>query len=618
MARKRAAAKGCAENGFVEKLATTLLSSNPHINPQDPAVAKAFSLAVSSLPDGPQKTALQEHGAQYAAALQEALAAAARPATQPAGRPKKRQRAAKTAEAVHHEAKQQVPTAQATAADAAAGAAQPALEHALVDDAVYLQHVQHAAMRDRNQHVTRHAVEDAIHGGEAAALLQARAPPPVALLCMYGAPHDQLIADREFASLDAALLAAERCLALGAALSRQCGPGDDPDAGLAVMVPPLFAAVRLAQQQQQQQAEGAGAANEAVRRISALAARTLAVLLVRRRGSGSAASPTAASWLAAPQPAGAAGDAAAFGIEPRAAAEAAGEPEAAAAAPPVAIALLRAELRLLQHAAEPASGPAGGAAADGLPALSREQLLEYGRPGGAAVAAAAADMRLLLGQSAVLLVQQLLLPKLPVAGGHSDAAAATLWRVLFHAALQSGDAQADHLARLCAVQRAQAVLAAAGAEPEAAQAAAQAKRAAPPPALLAWLKEQPPSAVVTGVLAAAGRGHPQAVTAYLLDSVAPHTLQALLRSWMAAQQGLQGGDCVDAASQPAGDAAAADDDLLFYVSTEGDAAAVAPSGESGSEDEGEDFEDDAGLDLAVLPGSDADDAGSASSGSGDT
>lgn len=140
---------------------------------------------------------VQEHAERYATALQEALAAAARPATQPVGRPKKRQRAAKAPEAVRQEADATTePAPQAATAEAAAGAAQPALEHALVDDAVYLQHVQHAAMRDRNQHVTRHAVEDAIHGGEAAALLQARAPPPAALLRMYGAPHDQLIADR--------------------------------------------------------------------------------------------------------------------------------------------------------------------------------------------------------------------------------------------------------------------------------------------------------------------------------------------------------------------------------------------------------------------------------------
>lgn len=82
--------------------------------------------------------------------------------------------------------------------------------------------------------------------------------------------------------------------------------------------------------------------------------------------------------------------------------------------------------------------------------------------------------------------------------------------------------------------------------------------------------------------------------------------------------GLQGGDRIDAASQPVGDAAAADNDLLFYVSTEGDAAAAAPSGESGSDDEGEESGDDAGLDLTVLPGSDADDAGAASSGSDDS
>lgn len=78
---------------------------------------------------------------------------------------------------------------------AAAPAPEPAAQDALVDDAVYLQHVQHAALRDRNQHVTRHAVEEAIHGGEAAALLQARAPPPRALLRLYGASHDQLLAN---------------------------------------------------------------------------------------------------------------------------------------------------------------------------------------------------------------------------------------------------------------------------------------------------------------------------------------------------------------------------------------------------------------------------------------
>lgn len=215
--------------------------------------------------------------------------------------------------------------------------------------------------------------------------------------------------------------------------------------------------------------------------------------------------------------------------------------------------------------------------------------------------------------------------------------------------LCAGDAQADYLARLCAVRRAETELPAAGAEHEAAQAAAQLKRVAPPAALLAWLKAQPPSAVVTGklcgscptaadaicfahvsshtcrhechcsigsdmlshvcagVLAAASRGHPQAVTAFLLEGVAPHTLQALLRSWLAAQQGAHSGADAGDATGPAGGGG----DLLFYVSTEGDAAAA---GAAATDDEDAEGEEDGGLDLAALPGSDSDDGGSQSGG----
>lgn len=43
------------------------------------------------------------------------------------------------------------------------------------------------------------------------------------------------------------------------------------------------------------------------------------------------------------------------------------------------------------------------------------------------------------------------------------------------------------------------VLATAGADREAAQALTRAQRAVPPPLLLAWLRQQPPSAVVQGV-----------------------------------------------------------------------------------------------------------------------
>ncbi len=215
----------------------------------------------------------------------------------------------------------------------------------------------------------------------------------------------------ELASLDSALEAAKRELALGAALSRQCSPGADATAGLRPALVLLRAATRLAQQQG---SEGAAAD---LQRVSDLAARAVAVLSLRRRGSAEAAcSAGAAAWLQAPP---------------------AASDEAAADTAPVAAALvlLRAELRLL-HAASQASGAAADVESNVLLPLS--SLLVYGRPGGAAAAAAAADVRLLAGGAAQDVLQLLLVEALPLAGEHNAAAAATLWRVLFAAALQQG------------------------------------------------------------------------------------------------------------------------------------------------------------------------------------
>lgn len=213
----------------------------------------------------------------------------------------------------------------------------------------------------------------------------------------------------EFVLLDSALEAAKRELALGAALSRQCSPGADATASLRPALVLLRAATRLAQQQ--------GSEGEAadLQRVSDLAARAVAVLSLRRRGSAEAAcSAAAAAWLQAPP---AASDAAA----------------ADAAKVAAALVLLRAELRLL-HAAAQASGAAANVESNAVLPLS--QLLVYGRPGGAAVAAAAADVRLLTGCAAQDVLQLLLAEALPLAGEHNAAAAATLWRVLFAAALQ--------------------------------------------------------------------------------------------------------------------------------------------------------------------------------------
>jgi hypothetical protein len=128
----------------------------------------------------------QGRASHYAAALQDALAA-----LQSAAGPSKPARKRRKAAAAEPSAA----SAERRSGGAAPPAPEPTAQDALVDDAVYLQHVQHAALRDRGQHVTRHAVEEAIHGGEAAALLQARAPPPGALLRLYGASHDQLLSN---------------------------------------------------------------------------------------------------------------------------------------------------------------------------------------------------------------------------------------------------------------------------------------------------------------------------------------------------------------------------------------------------------------------------------------
>lgn len=232
---------------------------------------------------------------------------------------------------------------------------------------------------------------------------------------------------------------------MGASLSRQCGLGDDPKAGLAAAVLPLTAAVRMAQQQQQQQSADtaaysnatASSESSALQRASALAARALAVLSLRRRGSGAAASPAAAAWLTAPQLGSNAqtGDAA-----PGAEQDVEVDPQPAPEAEPAtAVILLRAELRLLQQAAPAPGASESSGGSEAPPTLSGSWLLEYGQPGGPGAATAAADARLLLGGTALPLVQQLLLPsQLPMAGAHGEAAAAALWRLLFHAALQSG------------------------------------------------------------------------------------------------------------------------------------------------------------------------------------
>lgn len=94
MARERATSGDTAEQRFIHKLAKSLLAASPGVDPQvtgvlrssssfdgahwrpaadcalntqDPAVAKAFSTAVASLLDGPQKTTLQVTHASSAA-----------------------------------------------------------------------------------------------------------------------------------------------------------------------------------------------------------------------------------------------------------------------------------------------------------------------------------------------------------------------------------------------------------------------------------------------------------------------------------------------------------------------------------------------------------------------
>ena len=87
----------------------------------------------------------------------------------------------------------------------------------------------------------------------------------------------------------------------------------------------------------------------------------------------------------------------------------------------------------------------------------------------------------------------------------------------------------------------------------------------------------------------------------MLESVPSRTLHAMLRSWLAAKAGLWNGAAAaggDAADDQAASGATLDDDLLFYVSTEGDAAGAARS----QGDEGDDSGSDGGLDMAQLPG----------------
>ena len=254
-----------------------------------------------------------------------------------------------------------------------------------------------------------------------------------------------------------------------------------------------------------------GATRQAgLQRAHSLAARMAALLVLRSRGSATASCMPAAAWLRGSRPPEQ--DAAAKDTVPLAA----------------SVVLLRAQLRLLQ---------AGGAQGS---VMAAQQLAVQ----------AAADARQLLPEPAQALTQLLLLECLPLEGEHGDATAAALWRTLFSVAQQPGDngiassatwvptaphvvnvcgekaagaaltshgcwnfeslfhtglplpagLQLEFLARLYVVRRAQTELAKGVARKEAVQAMAQARQLQPPTALLAWLKQQPPTAIVQGMI----------------------------------------------------------------------------------------------------------------------
>jgi hypothetical protein len=144
-----------------------------------------------------------------------------------------------------------------------------------------------------------------------------------------------------------------------------------------------------------------------------------------------------------------------------------------------------------------------------------------------------------------------------------------------------------------------------GKAPAAARVSAAAAAAPAPADAVDWLRRQPPSAVVMAALEAL-QGGPEGLSAHLVLHASDRAVLALAA---AVQGGGGGGEDGGEGEAPGASAA---DDLLFFVSTEGDAALA---GDAWGADAGSDGEQGSGdgVELGALP-EEGDEAGSGGEG----
>ena len=179
-----------------------------------------------------------------------------------------------------------------------------------------------------------------------------------------------------------------------------------------------------------------------------------------------------------------------------------------------------------------------------------------------------------------------------------------LFLALNAAAAAAATADPDHhhpdpdfyFLRMLAARNTSAMAESVGDEGTAARVLAVAAAATPPPSALEWLRQQPPSRLVVQALEALQRRGPQGLSEYLVYEVPEKGVRAL---GVAAKAGgvLKIGGSVDGNEDGDGGLSnrGATDDLLFYVSTEGDDVAAAAA--VVSDEEG----DAGGLNLDELP-----------------
>lgn len=177
---------------------------------------------------------------------------------------------------------------------------------------------------------------------------------------------------------------------------------------------------------------------------------------------------------------------------------------------------------------------------------------------------------------------------------------ATLFLALYMAAVKSSDSMSEEIyfLRMLAARNASAAATSLGNTAVAAQVLSSAATAPPPPAALEWLQEQPPSSVILQALQSLQRG-PQGFSAHLIYEAPERALKALAAAAKA------GGVLAVGTSDADGDAGQISipaDDLLFFVSKEGDGGAFNRQDWGSDRDEGSDDEDGrAGLLIDDLP-----------------